>query len=84
MSMEQPEEALTNNLGTEIWETNSSGMKQIQQPNIDPFLLCELRKNTIIENVCADISITVANMFDIYVKEYFFFLNKYFFVFLKI
>lgn len=73
MSMEQPEEALTNNLGTEIWETNSSGMKQIQQPNIDPFLLCELRKNTIIENVCADISITVANMFDIYVKEYFFF-----------
>ncbi len=29
MSMEQPEEALSsNNLGTEIWETNSSGSKQ--------------------------------------------------------
>ncbi|XP_024918444.1 protein PRRC2B isoform X5 [Cynoglossus semilaevis] len=26
MSMEQPEEALTNNLGTEIWETNSSAL----------------------------------------------------------
>lgn len=31
MSIEQPEEALSsNNLGTEIWETNSSGSRQIK------------------------------------------------------
>lgn len=31
MSLEQPEETLSsNNLGTEIWETNSSGMRQNQ------------------------------------------------------
>lgn len=30
MSIEQPEEALSsNNLGTEIWETNSSGNRHI-------------------------------------------------------
>lgn len=31
MSIEQPEEALSsNNLGTEIWETNNSGNRQTQ------------------------------------------------------